>query len=188
MPPRSRSRICRAISSTASMFVFVIVSSSRALPFADELAGIDVDRDERLGLIDDEITARFQPDARLERLVDLFLHAVLIEDRLFARVKLDAIDHPRLHAIDELDGAEIFLFAVDADRREIIRELIAKKTLNEIEILVNHRGRLLLSRSSSSMSGHVRTRYFASCRRSSSEIPMPAVRTINPPTEHPRPA
>ena len=30
MPPRSRSRICRTISLTASMFVRVIVSSSRS--------------------------------------------------------------------------------------------------------------------------------------------------------------
>ena len=114
------------------------------IALADKFAGVDVDRDERLGLVDDEIAARFQPNARLEGLVDLFLHAVGVEDRLVARVKLDAVDHPRLDAVDELDGAQIFLFAVDADRREIVRQLIAQQTLDEIEVLMDERRRLCL--------------------------------------------
>jgi hypothetical protein len=44
----------RAISSTASMFVFVIVSSRRAFPLSDKFAGVDIDRDQGLGLIEDE--------------------------------------------------------------------------------------------------------------------------------------
>ena len=114
--------------------------------FADEFAGIDVDRDEGLGLIDDEIAAGFEPNSRLESLVDLFLDAERLEDRFVAGVELDAIDHPRGHAVHELDGAKIFFLTIDADRREIVRKLIAEKTLHEIEILMDHRGRAFFLR------------------------------------------
>ena len=71
---------------------------------ADELAGVDVDRNQRFGLIDDQIAAGLQPDARLDRFIDLSLHAVGFENRFVARVKLDAFDQPRLHAVHELDN------------------------------------------------------------------------------------
>src|SRR6201995_827757 len=58
----------------------------------DELARVHVNRDERLGLVDDEVAARLQPDARLDGLINLGLHAVGFEYRLFARVELDAVD------------------------------------------------------------------------------------------------
>ena len=38
---------------------------------ADVAAGIDVDRDQRLGLVDDDVAARLQPDLAAQRLVDL---------------------------------------------------------------------------------------------------------------------
>ena len=81
MPPRSRSRICRTISFTASRLVLTIVSSSRPALLADVAAGVDVDRDQRLGLVDDQIAARLQPHLAAQRLVDLRLDAVLLEDR-----------------------------------------------------------------------------------------------------------
>src|SRR5205085_5929410 len=110
----------------------------------DELTRVHVNRHKCLGLIDDEIAARFQPHARLDRFINLSLHAVSFKDRLFARVQLDAIDEARLNAIDELDDLLILLFVVHADRCEIVRELIAQETLYKIEVFVRHRGRFLL--------------------------------------------
>ena len=55
---------------------------------ADEAAGVDVDRGQRLGLVDDEIAARLQIDAARERLLDLVLDAVEIEQRALALVVL----------------------------------------------------------------------------------------------------
>ena len=55
----------------------------------DESAGVDVDRRHRLGLIDDEIAARFQRDFAIEGLLDLLLHVVQLEDRTLRRVQLD---------------------------------------------------------------------------------------------------
>ncbi len=52
----------------------------RLLP--DEAAGVDVDGDERLRLVDDDIAARREPNPRSERLLDLGGDAVLLEERL----------------------------------------------------------------------------------------------------------
>src|SRR6185437_4300882 len=49
---------------------------------ADELAGVDVDRRQRLALVDDERAAASQPDLALERAIDLALDAVAVENRL----------------------------------------------------------------------------------------------------------
>ena len=69
MPPRSRSRIWRTISRTASRFALSSVSSSVVL--ADEAAGVDVDRDQRLGLVDHDVAAGRQPDLRAQRALEL---------------------------------------------------------------------------------------------------------------------
>src|SRR5205085_47985 len=110
----------------------------------DELTRVHVNCDERLGLIDDEIAAGLQPHARLDRFINLSLHAVSFKDRLFARVQLDAIDEARLNAVYELDDLLILLFVVHADRCEVVRELIAQETLYKIEVFVRHRRRFLL--------------------------------------------
>src|SRR5215207_1010159 len=115
------------------------VFESRAAA-ADELAGVDVDGDERLGLVDDEVAARLEPHPRLDGLVDLGLHAVGFEDRLLARVELDAVDEPGLDAVDELDDLQVLLLRVHADGREVVGELVAQQPLHEVEVLV-HDGR-----------------------------------------------
>ena len=81
---------------------------------ADEAAGVDVDRRHRLGLVDDQVAAGLEIDAARERLLDLVLDAVQVEQRPLARVVLDPVDerrrvfareflhpHERLARIDE---------------------------------------------------------------------------------------
>src|SRR5579885_3105199 len=108
----------------------------------DELARVHVNRDERLGLVDDEVAARLEPHARLDGLINLGLHAVGFHYRLLARVQLDAVDQPRLDAVDELDDFEILLLAVTADGGEDVGELVAQQTLHEVEVFVRERGGL----------------------------------------------
>src|SRR5207249_283642 len=76
---------------------------------ADVAAGIDVDRGERLGLVEDEIAARFEPYAALEGARDLRLDPVLIEDRGQALVEVHAGCEPRHERGDELDDAVMVL-------------------------------------------------------------------------------
>ncbi len=71
MPPRLRSRSCRAIA-CAGLEVGLedrVVEVARA----DEAAGVDVDRRQRLGLVDDQVAARLQVDAARERALDLLV-------------------------------------------------------------------------------------------------------------------
>ncbi len=57
----------------------------QARRLADVFAGVDVDGDQRLGLVDHDVAAALEPDFRLEGLVDFFVEAELIEQRsLFA--------------------------------------------------------------------------------------------------------
>jgi hypothetical protein len=56
----------------------------------DERAGVHVDRGERLGLVDDQVTARLERHLALERTLDLLLDPVQVEDRPVAGVTLDA--------------------------------------------------------------------------------------------------
>ena len=48
---------------------------------AHVLAGVDVDDRERLGVLDDERAARRQPHLAVERLVELLVHVVALEER-----------------------------------------------------------------------------------------------------------
>src|SRR5207237_8617580 len=70
---------------------------------ADVAPGVDVDRRQRLGAIDDQITARLEPHLALERLVDLGIDAEMLEDRLGFLVELDATFEPRGQRVDELE-------------------------------------------------------------------------------------
>ena len=56
---------------------------------ADVAARIDVDRRHRLGLVDHQITARFQIDATRERTLYLRFNAVKIEQRPLAGVVME---------------------------------------------------------------------------------------------------
>ena len=79
MPPMSRSRSWRATSSAASRLFRKTVSSRFDL--AHVLAGVDVDDRERLGALDDQRTARGQPDLAVQRLVELLVDEVALEER-----------------------------------------------------------------------------------------------------------
>jgi hypothetical protein len=76
----------------------------QARRLADVLAGVDVDGDQRLGLVDDDVAAALQPDFRLERFVDLLVQAELLEQRRFLGVKLDPLDQRRLEAVGRSAG------------------------------------------------------------------------------------
>src|SRR6185369_16540861 len=58
----------------------------------DILAGVDIDRNQRLGLVDHDIATALQPDFRLQRFVDLGIKAELLKQRRVFRVQLYAPD------------------------------------------------------------------------------------------------
>src|SRR5205085_11309862 len=70
------------------------------------------------------------------------LYGVLLEDRLVSGVELDAVDEPRLYAMDELDDARVFNFIIDANHRKFFGNLVAQDALHQVEVLMRHRRRL----------------------------------------------
>src|SRR5262245_19519679 len=111
---------------------------------ADELAGVDVDGDERFGVVDDDIAAGLEPDLGAERFIELVLDAELLEDRLVFRVQLDAVDQLRLEAADEFADLAVLLLVVNPDRGEVVADVIAEDAFDEIEVVVKNSGRLAL--------------------------------------------
>src|SRR6266568_1566935 len=108
---------------------------------ADELAGVDVDRGQRLALIDDERAARLEPDLALEGAVDLALDAEAVEDRLVALVELDpplVLGHERLHEL--LHALELGL-GVDDELLDLVGERVAHGAQHEVEVAVQERRR-----------------------------------------------
>ncbi len=58
----------------------------------DELAGVHVDDGHRLGAVDHQRTTRGQPHLAVERLLDLFADAVLVERVPLTRVRLNTVE------------------------------------------------------------------------------------------------
>ena len=104
---------------------------------SDILSGIDVDGDQRFGLVDDDVAATLQPDFRFERLVNFFLQAELFEERRFFRVELDAAHQRGLETIGEAENALVFLLGVDPDGGEVGRDLVAQDTLDDVQVVVD---------------------------------------------------
>ena len=105
-------------------------------------SGIDVDRDQRLGLIDHEIAARTQlRDGRMDR-VDLALDLNAVEQPdLRVAVWLHPLGmarHQRAH--ERLRGAVAF-FALDQHLVQVARVKIADRALDKIAFLVDQRRR-----------------------------------------------
>ena len=142
MPPRSRRRIWRTISFTASRLVLTMVSSRRVEPLAHVLAGVDVDGHERFGVVDDDVAAGLEPDLGAQGLVEFLLDAELLEDRRILGVELHAADELGLEAADELDDLAELLLVVDPDGGVIVADVVAQNALDEIEIAVEQGGSL----------------------------------------------
>src|SRR5258706_206678 len=107
--------------------------------FADILSGVYIDRDQSLGLVDDDVSPALEPDFRLPRLVDFLVQPELIVERRLLRVELDSVDQPRLEAIREAHDTLVFLFGVDPDGGEVGAHLIAEYTLHYIQIVIDQR-------------------------------------------------
>jgi hypothetical protein len=106
---------------------------------ADELAGVDVDGDQRFGLVDDNGAAALEPDLRPQRLVNLFGDAELLEERSLLGVELDAADERRLKALQEAQNALVVGLGIDPDGGEVVRHLVAQHALDEVEVVIDQR-------------------------------------------------
>ena len=110
---------------------------------ADELAGVDVNRNQRFCLsFNDNRAAGFQPHLGSQRLVDLLGNSELLEQGRVLGIELDAPDERRLEALQEPQDALVLGLRVNPDRREIVRHLVAQDALNQVEVVIDQRRRL----------------------------------------------
>jgi hypothetical protein len=104
---------------------------------ADEGAGIDVDGGHGLGLVDHQMSAGLELDLALQRLADLLLHPVEIEQRALALVVVDAL----LDLGDVFGGEGHGLIdhrtRVDADPLHLGRHQIAQGPHGQRQIVVD---------------------------------------------------
>ncbi len=76
-----------------------------------------------------------------QRLVDLGLDAVLLEDREFFRVQLHTRQQARHDPLDERRHAAVFRLIVQADRRVVVGQHVAEQLRDEALLLEEDRRR-----------------------------------------------
>src|SRR5580658_274499 len=114
----------------------------QARRLADIFAGVDVDRDQRFGLIDDDRAAGLEPHLGAQGFGNFVLNAEVLEQRRLFGVELDAAHERRREAIQEAHDAFVVGFGVDPDGREVGADLIAQDAFDEREIVIDERRRL----------------------------------------------
>src|SRR5688572_1508559 len=108
---------------------------------ADVAAGVDVDRHQRLGRVDHDRAAGLEPHLAAQRLVDLGLHAVLLEDRERLLVETHLRRERRHDALDELENLAVLVLVVDANGRELLGEQIPQELRHQAGLAVDDRRR-----------------------------------------------
>ena len=146
-PPRSRIRNCRAISSAASRLVlYAVVSMSDA---ARRACRVDVDRDQRLGVVDHDASTRGQRDGVRVRRLDLALDLEAREERHVVAVVLDlALPVGRLESLHVLERALVRARLVDQRLADIVGKVVAQRPRDRVTFLVNQEWRRALTRGS----------------------------------------
>ncbi len=137
-PPRSRRRNWRAISSAASQ----IRVERRRLDVA-ALGGarrVDVDRDQRFGVVDHDRAARGQRHLPRVRGLDLVLDLEAREERDVVLVELDAVHVGRHHVAHELLRLLVDRFRVDQELADVRVEVVADRADDEARLLVDQVG------------------------------------------------
>src|SRR5512146_2943838 len=112
---------------------------------ADEAPGVDVDRGERFGLVENQVAARLEPDLAVERALDLRLDLEVIENRLGALVHRQARAQSRHVVLDELLDTLEGLGGGAPELVDLAGKQVAHRAQGHVEVAVeNCRRRALL--------------------------------------------
>src|SRR5881628_2532215 len=106
---------------------------------ADVLAGVHVDRHERLGVVDDDVAAGLEPHAAPQRLLDVLLEAERLEDRGGLLPEPHAILQRRHERLDVAGAFVVHLARVDDELVDLRREEVAHDTEGQVALLVQNR-------------------------------------------------
>ena len=114
--------------------------------FLGRLARVDVDRDQGLGLVDDQVTAGFQGNDRRLQLRQDVLDLVLDEERGRALVELDLLGQGRRQYAHEIAGLAPGVLALDLQALEILVEHVAHGAADEVLFLIDQGRRVRAER------------------------------------------
>ena len=98
---------------------------------------VDVDRDQRLGVVDHDRAASWQVDGARERGLDLVLDLEAREQRRVVTVALHAIGRLRHHVVHELLGLLEDVVRVDQDLADVGGEVVADRADDQARFLVD---------------------------------------------------
>ena len=113
---------------------------------ARRLAGVDVDGDQRLGLVDDDVAARLQRHLRREHRIELALDHEAREDRRRVLVGLDVLGMARHEHAHEVLGLAIAFVAGHQDLVDVLVVEVADRALDQRSLLIDEVGRRRLQR------------------------------------------
>ena len=105
-----------------------------AAALADEAAGVDVDRGQRLALVDHQRAARLERHPAVDRATELLLEVVGVEDRRTALVLLHPLDVLRHERAAEAARALVLLLVVDQQLAHVVAQEIAEAAHQQIEV------------------------------------------------------
>ena len=114
--------------------------------FARRPAGVDVDRHQRLGRVDDQIAARFELDDRVVHRRQLILDTGALEQRDSVGILLHAPGMARHQQLHEVLGGLVAILALDDDFLDILVVDVADGALDQIAVIVDQLGRRRLER------------------------------------------
>ena len=111
---------------------------------ARRAAGVDVDRDQRLGLVDHDVAAGLELHDRREHGVELALDAVAREQRLAVAIGLHVLRMARHEHAHEVLGLAVGVVARDQDLVDVLVVEVADRALDQRAFLIDQgrRGRL----------------------------------------------
>jgi len=103
--------------------------------------GVDVDRDQRFGMVDDDHATAGQPDLALEGRFDLALDLIAAEQRHLVIVEFELLQVVGHHLLDELTSALVDIAVINEDFADIRAQVVAQGPDDDIALLVDQEGR-----------------------------------------------
>ena len=109
--------------------------------FLGRAARVDVDRDQRLGRVDHQVTARFELHHWIVHRLELVFRAVALEQRHRVGIGLHPARMARHQQFHELLGRLVAFFALDHDFLDVAVVDVADRALDQVAVRMDQRRR-----------------------------------------------
>lgn len=111
------------------------------IALTDVVSRIDIDGNERLGGVNDNVTARRKTHGASERRIDRRLQVVGLKQWCPVPVEPDSLGQLRRCLLQERDGLVVEYLVVDQEELEPVREHVSDKTQGQVHLRIHDFGR-----------------------------------------------